>query len=211
MWKDTLALLQRADLSAIEEQLPPGQSSFFRAVEVSVTALAEDPQQRYRELAVLLEDMPAALPVLMGIWGVAEPEARRIARILADRSLVQRDASGAIRLHDLQLDYVRAQWQDKESLELIRGAMRLSAHVIEQAPEQFASQMVGRLEREDMPDAVRAFADEGGKRGAAAVAASLAPGAASARYGAAAHPHRPLLLRHWRGGDAGRAAGRVRF
>src|SRR5262249_24559767 len=34
-WKDTLDLLRKADLSAIEDQLPEGQRSFFKAVEVS--------------------------------------------------------------------------------------------------------------------------------------------------------------------------------
>ena len=63
-----------------------------------------------------------------------------------DRSLAQRDgADESIRLHDLQLDYVRAQYPDKEALELIHGAVRLSSHVIARDPEQFASQMVGRL------------------------------------------------------------------
>ena len=70
-----------------------------------------------------------------------------------DRSLAQRDgADESIRLHDLQLDYVRAQYPDKEALELIHGAIRLSAHVIGKDPEQFASQMVGRLlPYRDMP------------------------------------------------------------
>ena len=65
-----------------------------------------------------------------------------------DRSLAQCDsADESIRLHDLQLDYVRAQWPkaDKEALKLIHGAIRLSSHVIVKDPGQFASQMVGRL------------------------------------------------------------------
>ena len=49
-------------------------------------------------------------------------EAARIARLLIDRSLAQLDnASKGIRLHDLQLDYVRAQFQDREALNLIRA------------------------------------------------------------------------------------------
>jgi hypothetical protein len=39
-------------------------------------------------------------------------------------------AGESIRLHDLQLDYVRAQYPDKEALGLIHGAIRLSSNVI---------------------------------------------------------------------------------
>ncbi len=63
-------------------------------------------------------------------------------------SLAQRDQpEGSIRLHDLQLDYVRAQHpkEDKEALELIHGAMRLSSDVIGKDPDQFSSQLIGRL------------------------------------------------------------------
>jgi hypothetical protein len=145
-WGDTAHLLHNADLAAIEEQLPPGQQSFFRAVEVSVKALPPKLQHMYSSLAVLLDDMPAPLPVLETLWNVGEAEARQIGRQLADRSLAQRDVtSGGIRLHDLQLDYVRARYADSEVLVLIHGAVRLSAHVIEKDPRQFASQVLGRL------------------------------------------------------------------
>jgi WD40 repeat protein len=144
VWWDTVGLLRKADLSAIDDQLPDGQESFFRAVEVSYQALKPAMQERYRDLAVLLEDMPAPLPVLQTLWGGDEAEARRISRHFVDRSLAWRDGDG-IRLHDLQLDYVRALYPDKDVLELIHGAMRLSAHVIARDPRQFASQMVGRL------------------------------------------------------------------
>jgi WD40 repeat protein len=145
-WEDALALLREADLTAIADRLPPGQESFFRAVEVSFAALEPEMQGRYKALAVLLEDMATPLPILQTLWGVCEPEARRISRTFVDRSLAQRQQeTGAIRLHDLQLDYVRAQYPDREALELIHGAVRLSSHVIDRDPTQFASQIVGRL------------------------------------------------------------------
>jgi WD40 repeat protein len=103
-------------------------------------------QQRYKALAVLLEDMAAPLPILETLWNVDTAEARRISRSLVDRSLAQRNgADESIRVHDLQLDYVRAQYSDKEALELIRGAVRLSSSVTARGPDQFASQLVGRL------------------------------------------------------------------
>lgn len=102
--------------------------------------------QRYLALAVLLEEMAAALQVQRCIWGVDDNEAAQTAALLVNRSLAQREGnSESIRLHDLQLDYVRAQFPNKEALELIHGAVRLSSNVIERNPDQFASQMVGRL------------------------------------------------------------------
>ncbi len=159
-WGDTAGLLRDADLAAIEEQLPPGQQSFFRAIDFSVKALAPEMQGRYERLAVLLEDMPAALPVLETLWNVGEVEARRIGRRLAVRSLAQRDGEGGIRLHDLQLDYVRAKYPDREVLKLIRGAVRLSANVIEKDARQFASQVVGRMLPHLEVPAIKRFLDE---------------------------------------------------
>jgi WD40 repeat protein len=159
-WADTAELLRNAELAAIEEQLPPGQQSFFRAIEVSVKALEPKLQQQYGRLAVLLEDMPAPLPVLRTLWNVDEAEARRIGRRLADRSLAQRDGESANRLHDLQLDYVRARFRDREALGLIRGAVRLSAHVIEKDSNQFASQLVGRLLPHREAPAIGEFIDK---------------------------------------------------
>jgi hypothetical protein len=68
-WKDTLEVLRKADLSAIEEQLPPGQDSFFRAVEASFQSLTPEMQERYKALGVLLEDIAAPLPILDGLAG----------------------------------------------------------------------------------------------------------------------------------------------
>jgi hypothetical protein len=145
-WSDTLDALPKVDVSAIQEMLPEGQESFFRAIDVSFRALAPQMHERYRALAVLLEDMAAPRSILQTLWNVNEPEARRTSRLLVDRSLAQRDeAYESIRLHDLQLDYVRAQYQDRKPLELIHGAVRLSSNVTARDARQFTSEMVGRL------------------------------------------------------------------
>ena len=159
-WQDMLDLLRKANLSAIQEQLPEGQDSFFKAVEVSFQSLKPEMQERYKALAVLLEDMAAPLPILETLWNVDRPEARRISRNFVNRSLAQRDgADESMRLHDLQLDYVRAQYPDKTALELIHGAVRLSSNVIGEDPGQFASQLIGRLlPHRDMP-AIKRFSD----------------------------------------------------
>jgi hypothetical protein len=158
LWKDTLDLLRKADQKNITEQPPPGQESFFRAVEVSFRALAPGMQDRYKTLAVLLEYKAAPLPILQTLWGVNDSEARRISRHFVDRSLAQRDGeAGSIRLHVLQLDYVRAQYPAREALGLIHSAPSLSLQIIEHDPKQFASQMVRRLLQHQEEAAVRRF------------------------------------------------------
>jgi hypothetical protein len=123
----------RADLAKIKARFPEPHTSLFRAIDVSVAALREEDQvaaQRYLTLAVLLEDMPVPPVVQQTLWNVDEGEALETAQRLVSLSLAQRDGdSGAIRLHDLQLDYVRAQYSNRQALALIHEAMRLSAHV----------------------------------------------------------------------------------
>lgn len=145
-WTDTLDLLRKADLAAIQEQLPEGQQSFFKAVEVSFQSLKPEMQERYKALAELPEDIAASLPILQTLWNANEAETRRISKRLVEMSLAQSDQAGeSIFLHDLQLDYVRAQYGNRKALELIHGAARLSSHVLARDPGQYASQMVGRL------------------------------------------------------------------
>jgi WD40 repeat protein len=86
------------------------------------------------------------------LWGVDAGEALETAEQFVSLSLAQRDTDaqreadgGGIRLHDLQLDWVRAQYPDRAALELIHEALRLSSHVIERDPGQFSPQLVGRL------------------------------------------------------------------
>lgn len=97
--------------------------------------------------------------MLVTLWGVGEAEARRVARGLADRSLAKWEWGG-IRLHDLQLDYVRELFADRETLGLIHRAARLCAHVMEKKTSQFASQMVGRLLGYSERPAIQQFVDE---------------------------------------------------
>jgi hypothetical protein len=144
--RDTLRLLETADISQLEMQLPAGQASFFKAVDLSFHALDATLQAYYRALAVLLEDMDAPPSILQILWNVDRAHAARIRKVLVDRSLAQPGVTGeGLHLHDLQLDYLRVLYGDRETLDLIHGAIRLSSHVIEKDPAQFASQIVGRL------------------------------------------------------------------
>ncbi len=149
-WSYTVDHLKNADVSALQAQLPTGQDNFFKSLAVSLDAIRDETlRERYRTLAVLLEDVPAPLTVLRTLWAASESEARQTARYFVDRSLATWESDGdpaqGIKLHDLQLDYVRAGYPNQESLQLIHEATRLSSHVLQNNPEQYSSQLTGRL------------------------------------------------------------------
>ena len=161
-WARVLTLLQEASLEKIRAQFPDyPHHDLFRAMEVGVAALDETTRARYPRLAVTLEDMAIAPAVQRTLWGTDEGETLDTAEALIGLSLAERVGDdGAIRLHDLQLDYLRARWPDRDALRLIHGALRLSMHVLAQDPAQFASQMVGRvLVHRDKPGVAK-FVDE---------------------------------------------------
>jgi hypothetical protein len=162
MWKRAIDLLRNADLKKIKVQFPDyPYPDVLRAIQVSVDVLDTTARERYLALAVLLEDTAAAPLVQQCLWRADEGEALENAEQFVSLSLAQRDAgSGGIRLHDLQLDYVRAQYPDREVLGLIHAAIRLSVHVIEKDPRQFASQVLGRLLPHRNAPAIQRFIDE---------------------------------------------------
>ena len=144
-WKHVLDLLRNADLDKIRAQFPNyPHADLLKTIQVSVDALEHEHRSRYLALAVLLEDMSAAPLLQQTLWRAEEGDALETAEKFISLSLAQRQGDG-IRLHDLQLDYLRAQCPDREALSVIHGAMRLSANVVARDPAQFASQMVGRL------------------------------------------------------------------
>ena len=147
LWNSVLDHLRTADLEKIKAQFPDYlHPNLFKSIQVSVDALDEQARDRYVALAVMPEEVAIAPLVQQCLWRVDENEAAEIAEQLVSRSLAQRERpEGSVRLHDLQLDYVRAQYPDKKALELICGAVRLSSNVIAKDPGQFASQIVGRL------------------------------------------------------------------
>ena len=159
-WARVVTLLREADLEKIRAQFPDyPHHDLFRAMEVGVAALDETTRARYLRLAVALEDMVILPPVQRTLWGTDEGEALDTAEMLIGLSLAERVGEG-IRLHDLQLDYLRARWPDRDALRLIHGAVRLSMHVLEKDAAQFASQMVGRLLGHRDKPGVAKFVDE---------------------------------------------------
>ncbi len=147
-WKRIVGYLRAADLAKIKADFPDyPHSDLLRAIQVSVDALDKTSRERYLALAILLDDMPVSPPIQRVLWQVDEAGAEETSDRFINLSLAQREQedSGAIRLHDLQLDYTRAQYPDREALALIHGAMRLSSNVIRKDSTQFVSQLVGRL------------------------------------------------------------------
>ena len=159
MWKRVHDLLRNADLEKISAQFPDyPYPSLLAAIQVSIDELDATTRERYLALAVLLEDMPASPAIQQCLWKVDKYEAAETAGELVSLSLAQRDgADGGIRLHDLQLDYVRAQYPDRAVLDLIREAVRLSSDAITSDSLQFASQVVGRLLAYDSEPAIKRF------------------------------------------------------
>jgi hypothetical protein len=159
-WTHVLNLLRNADLARIRTQFPNyPHTDLLRAIQVSVEALDPQARDRYLALAVLLEDMPAHPTIQEVLWNADELHCLDTAEQFVSLSLAQRDEeTGGIRLHDLQLDYIRAQHPDRESLGLIHGAVRLSSNVIARDARQFVSQLVGRLLAYEEQPAIRQFA-----------------------------------------------------
>ncbi len=147
MWAHVYSLFRSADLEKIRAQFPGyPYVDVLRAIQVSVDGLDAKARERYVALAVLPEDTPVSAKIQQHVWGVDEGEALETAEQFVSLSLAQRDQwEGNIKLHDLQLDYIRKQHPDPDVLSLLQGAVRLSSNVIAKDPDQFTSQIVGRL------------------------------------------------------------------
>jgi WD40 repeat protein len=147
MWERVLGALRNADLEKIKAQFPYyPHPTLFRAIQISVDALDPTPRERYVALGVLPEEMPIHPVIQQTLWNCDEADALETSEQFLSLSLTQPDREhGSIRLHDLQLDYVRAQYPQPELLRLVRGAAKLSSHVITRDPTQFVSQISARL------------------------------------------------------------------
>jgi WD40 repeat protein len=147
LWDVVLNQLRQADLGKLRQQFPDyPYPDVLSALQVSVDALEPKMRERYLALAVMLEDMPIHPLIQRVLWNTDQFNAVETAEEFVRLALAQRDGEdGSIRLHDLLLDYVRAQYPDRAALGLIHGAIRLSSHVIDGDPGQFVPQLVGRL------------------------------------------------------------------
>jgi hypothetical protein len=160
-WGYLLDDLKKAKLQKIRVRPSGyGYQTLHASIAVGVNALEPASKVQYLKLAVLLEDMPAPSALLQALWGGDERDVDDLACLLVDRSLASRDAEGNIRLHDLQLDYVRGEHPDPPALALQHSALLRSLHVVRSHPEQFASQMIGRLLAHQAQSGITAFLKE---------------------------------------------------
>lgn len=90
--------------------------NLFEAIQVSVDSLSEDQRSRYLDLAIFPPDTPIPAAVLEGLWSMDAGESEETIDVWLEASLATRDTSGAVMLHDLQLDYVRSQATNLEEL-----------------------------------------------------------------------------------------------
>ncbi len=118
-WRDALERLERADLDKIRRSHPDyPYPDLLRAIGISVEALAPEERERYVELAVFPGNTAvpeAAVEVLWSSRSLEPLDARDLIDRLVARSLARREAAGRLRLHVLQVDYVRRQAGDLQA------------------------------------------------------------------------------------------------
>jgi WD40 repeat protein len=105
-----------------------------------------------------LPDLPGEYAWRWLPWHLAQAARKRdIQRILWDPRWMQAKLK-ATDINALIADY--EQLKPSAEVELLQGALRLSSHVLAVDPEQFASQLVGRLLPHHGSPAIQRFADE---------------------------------------------------
>ncbi len=119
-WTNALSRLRRADLAKIRAQFPDyAYPDLLRAIQASVDALDETVRDCYLDLGVFPEDTSIPEPALVTFWtarGLDEGDAADVVDRLVDLALLRREQDGRLRLHDLQMDYVRKQVRDVAGL-----------------------------------------------------------------------------------------------
>lgn len=132
-------------MQKIKAQFPEPHTTLFPSIQISVNALDATSKEIYISLAVMPEEMAVAPEVQQCLWGVDESEATETAEQFVGLSQAKRDQrEGSISLHDLQLDYIRAHYPEKEALELINRAVRLSSNGIAEETPAVVSRHAGR-------------------------------------------------------------------
>ena len=115
-WENALRRLRDADLEKFRRAFPGyPYPNLFRAMAVSVDALEDQDKERYLDFAIFPEDTPIPEEAMQTLWqadGLSPYDVQSFLDLLEDRSLLRRDESGRLTLHDLQLDYVRKEVGD---------------------------------------------------------------------------------------------------
>ena len=109
-WPEVEDALNKGEL----REMRTGQQSLFVAIAASVSFLSVDDQTRYRELVIFPEDEPLNTVAVARLWqqtgGLSAFASKRLLLELQERSLIQADG----KLHDLQLDYLRADTRSEQ-------------------------------------------------------------------------------------------------
>ncbi|MEO8450498.1 MAG: NB-ARC domain-containing protein [Gemmatimonadota bacterium] len=118
-WDDLLAALEAGNLRLLDHQY----ASVFASLRLSIDALPEPVRSRYLELAVIPKGVAVPVSVISRYWaltgGLAGYESRHLLADLAAKCLLYKDEAGgteAIRLHDLQRDFLQLAADDTVEL-----------------------------------------------------------------------------------------------
>ena len=119
-WGNVLRKLGHANLDKIRQQFPGyPYPDLLKAIQVSIEALETDTSERYFDFAIFPEDTAIPEKVLQIFWeseGLDEDDAEDVVCEFVNKSLASQDEDGNLRLHDLQLDYVKNQTEDLSTL-----------------------------------------------------------------------------------------------
>jgi WD40 repeat protein len=160
-WHRMVLILEKAQLKLIDRRTDGyAYETLYASIAASIEWLDSLSKRRYLRLALLLEEMAISEAMLTALWGSNADDAQQTARLLVDRSLASRDAEGNFRLHDFQLDFIRGEHPDPGTLALQHAALLRSMHVLLSHPDQFSSQMIGRLLGFERQPAIAAFIKE---------------------------------------------------
>ena len=115
-WADVAAALREADLAALERQFPDyPYPNMLAALKASVEALADDAQERYRELAAFARGEAVPEAAALALWqhtgGLNARGARQLLVTLERKTLLRlegKEPERRVTLHDLQHDYLCA-------------------------------------------------------------------------------------------------------
>lgn len=130
-WPLILQRLASADLRALRFRFPTyPYVELMRALQVSVEDLGADVAERFRDLVVFRHAATIPAAAIFRMWGdsIDDLEKKLLLRELADKSLIRAISEETYRLHDLYVDYLRADVADQPErhARLVDGYARLT-------------------------------------------------------------------------------------
>ena len=134
-WQDVLEALREHDLEYLSDSHPAEEQhrSIWKAMDVSIRALAEEERERFAELAVFALDTGAPEPAVETLWGhTAGLTPRRARDLLMDfreRSLIDFDqTTRRMTLHDLLHNFATGMAEKRFGSVAVRHRLLLGAY-----------------------------------------------------------------------------------